>query len=275
MRTYLAAISARAALAVLALPASAHAEEPTMAPDAHPISLHTSGGLTASSANGSSVTKADANVGLSYDPTHRLSIRVSLGDNVLRLKYAGSMDDGLSVNTTLWSYVGLSASTAASYRLYDGSRLRLEGYGEFETSLFQSTPSIKSLLITTSQGTFDVTPYGRDNLDSKIYWNQIALGTRARFFAGRFEPNIGFSLQRIDAALDLQVSQDGRKTITRLGYDPLRVELRHTLTFWSLPITTGLDVRLHEKNWVGVAGTVAPAGDSWLLGGTLLYRHAF
>lgn len=273
MRVFIAAVPTCVALA-LVIPATARAKDKAAATKASPLSLETSAGFVTGTVNGGNIAKADIRAGLAYDVTRRFTLRLGLGIGTLRVGYKGALDDGFKVDAAMWSYAGLSADVGASYRFYDNGWFRLDGFADFETSLLRSDPVVTLLYATTPQGTFDITPYASGNTGAGVFWNRFAVGTQSRLFFGRFEPNLSIAFQRIESALDLRLNYDSRKTLTQLGYDPLNVEGRHDLSFWSVPLAPGLDVRFGKRSWLGVNITITPAGDNWLFGGGLLFRHA-
>ncbi len=269
--------SALIALFAFTLPSLTRAEEKVMTntDNAHPFGFTTEAGALTGTVNCSTITKTDLRVGAFYDFSRRLRTRIDIGAGTLRLRYKGSMDDSLWVDTTMWSYLGVSGSIGASYRLYETERLQLDGFGEFETSIFHTEPAITSMRATTPQGAFDVTPYGKKNVGGSLFWNRFAVGVQSRFVFGRFEPNVGVAFHRVDSVAEVHLNDDSRKTLSRLGYNVSHVETRHPLTFWYVPVTTGVDFRPNDRTAIGVAGTVAPALDSWIYGGTLHFERRF
>ncbi len=274
MKTRSAVFSACTALVALTLSFSARAEEDAEA-DTHPLGFNARADGIYGTVSGNAIAKADLYAGMSYDVSSRFTVRIDLGAGTLRLGYNGSMDDSLMVESKLWSYVGTSGAVGASYLLYDGEVVRVGVRGGWETSLLHMKPEITSLIVRTPQGGFNITPYGKQNVDASMYWSRFTFGMQTRFLLGRMEPNLGLAFERVDATMELHLNDDSRRALARLGYDASHVETRHMLTFWYVPVTGGLDFRVAERTSLGAAGSIAPALDSWLYGATLNFRHAF
>ncbi len=268
--------SACAACAALLLPGTAAAEDekdrPPPAPHADPapkrFALRSGANFITGRVSGSRITRGQLTAGASYDVLPRLTVYADLGLDTTRLSYDGAMDDHLHVNASLWSYAGMSAETGFSVKLLRLRPFELDAHALFETSLIDTTPSVTSVRARTAQGTFDVTPYAERQTESDFRWNRFSVGTTFRVeLSRRVTPTLTVAFERIDASMDLHLTEDSRTTITRLGYDPQVIEGRHRLTYFMVPITPGTEFRLSDNVLLGISTTIAPAGDSLFWGG--------
>jgi hypothetical protein len=272
-----ALFSACAACAVLFLPAAAAAEdkkEPpaSPAPPAEPapkrLALRSGANFITGRINGSHITRGQLTAGASYDVLPRLSVYADLGLDTTRLSYDGAMDDHLHVNASLWSYAGMSAETGFNVKLLRMRPFELDAHALFETSLIDTTPSVTSVRARTAQGSFDVTPYTEKQTESDFRWNRFSVGTTFRVeLSRRVTPTLTVAFERIDASMDLHLTEDSRTTLTRLGYDPQVIEGRHRLTYYMVPISPGTEFRLSDDVHLGISTTIAPAGNGFFWGG--------
>lgn len=260
-----------AACAALFLPTTAAAEEnePQQAAEPPPkrLSLRSGANFLTGTVHGSTITRGQITAGASYDVTRRFTIYADLGLDSTRLAYDGAMDDHLDVKASLWSYAGLSAETGFNVGLLRLKPFELDAHALFETSIIGTRPSVTGIRAKTAQGTFDVTPYAERQTETDFRWTRFSLGTTMRFDLGRVNPFLSVSFERVDASMDLHLTEDSRKTITRLGYDPQQIEGRHRMTFYMIPVSPGLEFKLSDSVRWGVNGTIAPAGDAFFWGG--------
>lgn len=268
-------LSACAACAALLLPAAAAAEDKKDPPPAQPaepapkrLSLRTGANFLTGRISGSRITRGQLTAGASYDVLPRLSVYADLGLDTTRLSYDGAMDDHLHVNASLWSYAGMSAETGFNVKLLRLHPFELDAHAAFETSLIDTKPTVTSVRARTAQGSFDVTPYAERQTESDFRWNRFSVGTTFRLeLSRRVTPTLTVAFERIDASMDLHLTEDSRTTLTRLGYDPQVIEGRHRLTYYMVPISPGTEFRLSDGVRLGLSTTIAPAGDGIFWGG--------
>jgi hypothetical protein len=267
-----------AAFAALLIPTAAVAEEKPAdatpsdeaeAKDAAPkrLSLRSGANFVTGTVGGSTITRGSLSAGAGYDVLPRLTVYADLGLETTRLAYDGAMDDGLHVRASMWSYAGMSAETGFNVKLLRLKPFALDAHAAFETSIVGTKPSVTGVRAETAQGAFDVTPYAEKQTETDFRWNRFSVGTTFRLEIGRVSPSLGVSFERIDASMDLHLTEDSRQTITRLGYDPQQIEGRHRLTYYMVPITPGIEFTLAKDVRLGAHGMFAPAGDGMFWGG--------
>lgn len=270
---------ASVATALLLISASAQAQADTTTPadpaEGHPLAIRTGAGFHAGDVNGTSLLRADVSLGVSYDCARWLTLYTDLHFGTTRFGYRGSLDDGLTVDGRLWSYFDLSVSTGAAIHALRRGPFSLDLYGEFETSLVNTTPHLDSLRITTPQGTYDVGPYAAANSTPSLTWYRLALGTTLRVRWGFAEPRITIAFEDFHGSSDVRLNDDSRDTLTRLGYDPARIERPHDVSFFRVALMPGVDFRLGPRDTLGITGIIAPASDATTYGAAAMVAHRF
>lgn len=263
-------------------PAPGTATAPSPAPTATstptapgPVGIRTGAAFSMGSVNGASLMRADVSLGVSYDFTRWLTMYSDLHFGTTRFGYQGNLDDGLTVNSQMWSYFDVSVSAGAAVHALRLDPIALDIYGEFESSVANTAPQLESLRITTPQGTYDVGPYARNNSELSLTWYRLALGATFRVRWGIAEPRLGIGFEHIHGSMDAKLNNDSRDTLGRLGYDTTRVEAPHEVSFFRVLLMPGIDFHVGDRDVIGVGGYVAPARDATTGGANLMYLHRF
>lgn len=267
MRARLTFFAATAAC-IVGVAASAHADD-------RAIALRTDVEALSGTVRDTTITRTAVGASVALDVAPRLALSAGIRVGVLRIGFDSLLDEGLSGRGAIWSYADVSTELGLTARVLDSPRFTLDAFGEYETSLFGAEPEITALRIVIDEGRFDVTPYAGRNVGAGIFWDRIAAGARFRAVFGQFIPGISIAYQRIGATLDLRLTQEGRETIGQLGFDDARIEKRHALSLWSVPIVPEIGFALSLKSTIGIDATLMPAGDAWLFGTGAFYVHSF
>ncbi|HTM69213.1 MAG TPA: hypothetical protein VL426_08065 [Candidatus Binatia bacterium] len=245
------------------------------APSPGPLGLRTGAGFVMGNVNGTSLMRADVSLGISYDFTRWLTLYSDVHFGTTRFGYQGSLDDGLTVNGQLWSYFDVSVGAGAIVHALHMDPIALDLYGEFESSVANTSPHLDSLRITTPQGNYDVGPYARNNSNLSLTWYRLALGSTFRVRWGFAEPRFTLGFEHVHGSMDVGLNADSRDTLTRLGYETTRIESPHEVSFFRVILMPGVDFHIGSRDVLGVSGVVAPARDATTGGANLTYLHRF
>jgi len=238
-----------------------------------PMTLRVSADSLTGTVNQTTITKLDAGAGFALDAIPNLTLYVDMLIGSTRIGFDSVLDNGLRGRGEMWAYANLSARTGASVRMFERSHWKLHLFSEFESSLIGTTPEVTTLNIKVDEGSFDVSPYANKNAEPDIFWNRFSVGLKFNATFGRFSPGVSVGYQLLDAELDLHVTPEGRETLKRLGFDDGRIEKRHKLSFWSVPIVPEIRYLWSQSTEFGINGTILPAGDSILYGAGGFLRY--
>ncbi|HTK04724.1 MAG TPA: hypothetical protein VL500_04015 [Candidatus Eisenbacteria bacterium] len=282
--------AATAALLLLtAAPVQAQADEtptPTVPPAAPPVvspapaapgpvGLRTGAGFNMGTVNGRSLMRADVSLGLSLDCGRYLTLYSDLHLGTTRFGYQGSLDDGLTVNGQLWSYFDVSVAAGATVHALRMEPFALDIYGEFESSVANTSPHLESLRITTPQGNYDVGPYARNNSDLSFTWYRLALGATFKIRAGITQPRLTVGFEHYHGSMDVGLNADSRDTLQRLGYDATLIESPHEVSFFRVMLMPGIDINMGARDVLGIGVIIAPARDATTYGANTMFLHRF
>lgn len=240
-----------------------------------PLTLRVGGGFITARSGQSEASRADVSTGIGLDAGRHVTLYADVHFGTTWFSYGGSLEDGLRVDSTLWSHFDMSIATGVVVHALRREHVEVDLFGEFEGSVARSTPTVTRLGVTTAQGTYDVTPYARDNSELSFSWYRAALGPTIRGRWGWFAPSFTLGFEYLHGTLDTGLNADSRLVLTRLGFDSGRIEREHVISNFRVSLIPGAEFRLGARDRIGFFGTIAPGSEGWAFGGSTMFVHGF
>jgi hypothetical protein len=225
--------------------------------------------------SGADLSRADVSTGVSLDAGRYVTLYADVHFGTTWFSYAGSLEDGLRVDSGLWSHFDMSIGTGMVLHALRREHVQLDLYGEFEGSVARSSPSLTRLGVTTAQGSYDVTPYAAGNSELSFSWWRAAVGPTIRGRWGWFSPNFTLAFEYLHGTLETGLNADSRLVLTRLGFDSGRIEREHAISLFRVSLNPGVDFIINPRDRLGLAAAIGPGAEGWSFGGAAAYTHAF
>lgn len=240
-----------------------------------PLSLRVGGSFITARTSETELSRADVSTGIGLDVGRHLTLYADLHFGTTWFSYAGSIEDGLRVDTTLWSHFDMSIASGLVLHALRREHVELDLFGEFEGSVARTSPTLTRLDVTTPQGSYDVAPYARTNSSLSYSWYRAALGPTIRGRWAWFAPSFTVAFEYLHGTLDTGLNADSRLVLTRLGYDPGQVETEHVISHFHVSLIPGVEFHVGDRDRIGLFGTIAPGAEGWAFGGSAMYVHGF
>lgn len=240
-----------------------------------PLTLRVGGAFATNRSGGSEASRADVSTGIGLDVGRHVTLFADVHFGTTWFSYDGSLEDGLRVNAALWSHFDMSIATGMVVHALRREHVELDLFGEFEGSVARSSPTLTRLGVTTAQGSYDVTPYARDNSELSFSWYRAAIGPTIRGKWAWFSPSFTLGFEYLHGTLDTGLNPDSRLVLTRLGFESGRIEREHVFSVFRVQLIPGAEFRLGPRDRLAFFGSFAPGSEGWGFGGSTMFVHGF